>query len=98
MTDKKEQVETLIVGAGPAGMAAALILLRAGRPFVLVEKDSQVGGLAKTYIVKEGNLEFRTDNGPHRFFSKNHFLYELIGKLLGDEWILVKRQTRHFIN
>ena len=61
----------LIIGAGPAGMSAAMELCRAGKDFLVVERSDRVGGLAKTYIIKEGGLEFRTDNGPHRFFSKN---------------------------
>lgn len=95
---KKIQIDTLIVGAGPAGMAAALELSAAGKEFILVEKNSKVGGLAKTYSFTEGKDVFYTDNGPHRFFSKNPYLYEMIGGLLGEKWILVKRQTRQYID
>ena len=85
--------EILILGAGPAGMAAAFELYRKGKQFTLVEKSGEVGGLSKTY--QFGN--FRTDNGPHRFFSKNNYLYEFIGDLLGEKWIKVTRFTRFFI-
>lgn len=84
----------VILGAGPAGMAAALQLHSAGRRFTLVEKASQVGGLAKTYRFGE----FRADNGPHRFFSKNPLLYDMIGGLLGERWIPVDRFTRFCID
>jgi protoporphyrinogen oxidase len=91
--------ETLIIGAGPAGMAAAMELSKAGKSFILVEKESQVGGLSKTYTFTEpdGSV-FHTDNGPHRFFSKNPYLYEFIGDLLKENWIKVRRQTRQFID
>jgi len=46
---KRLSTETLIIGAGPAGLAAAMELAKAGRDFIVVEKDSVVGGLAKTY-------------------------------------------------
>lgn len=84
---------TLILGAGPAGMAAALGLHKAGWPFVVVEKNEQVGGLARTFQYGA----FITDVGPHRFFSKNRYLYDLIEDLLGDRWIKVDRLTRFYI-
>lgn len=98
MNQKIGKCETIIIGAGPAGMACAMELFKAGREFCVVEKDTQVGGLAKTYVIREGDLEFRTDNGPHRFFSKNDYLYSFIGDLLKEHWIQVKRKTRQYIN
>jgi protoporphyrinogen oxidase len=95
---KKLHAETLIIGAGPAGLAAAMELSRAGKDFIIMEKQPVVGGLAKTYTFKEGDLTFKTDNGPHRFFSKNPYLYEFIEDLLDEKWITVKRQTRQFID
>jgi len=63
----------VIVGAGPAGLTAALELLRRSdvRPIVL-ESDSQVGGIAKT-INYRGN---RMDLGGHRFFSKSDWVMQ----------------------
>lgn len=140
-----DQHKILIIGAGPAGLAAALALDEAGREFEIVDRAEQLGGLAKTYVFREkespstpfgrsgndplkespptssgnekkphcpsrvegqpmgsGNdfsdeLEFRTDHGPHRFFSKNRNLYDLIGGVLGERWIPVKRQTRQYV-
>ncbi len=90
--------ETCILGAGPAGLAAAMELTRAGKKFTLYEKSNRVGGLAKTYSFTEPDgLTFRTDNGPHRFFSKNPYLYGFIEGLIKENWIEVKRQTRQFI-
>lgn len=90
--------ETLILGAGPAGMACAMELSKAGVPCTIVERDSQVGGLAKTLVFQEGKLTFRTDIGPHRFFSKNRYLYDFIEDLLKERWIKVPRHTRQFID
>lgn len=95
---KKLTTETLIIGAGPAGLATAMELAKAGKDFIVVEKDSVVGGLAKTYRFKEGKDVFLTDNGPHRFFSKNPYLYDFIEDLLNEKWITVNRQTRQFID
>ena len=84
----------VILGAGAAGMSAAYELYRNKMNVTIIEKDSQVGGLAKTYQFGE----FRTDNGPHRFYSKNKYLYDMIGDLLGEHWIKVNRFTRFYIN
>ena len=92
------RIATLIIGAGPAGMAAAMELDKAGREFAVVERAPGVGGLSRTYVVREGELEFRTDNGPHRFFSKNPYLYTFIGSLLDERWLRVQRKTRQYID
>ena len=61
----------VIIGAGPAGLTAALELQKAGEKHIwVVESDSQVGGLAKT-IEYKGN---RIDIGGHRFFSKSDWV------------------------
>jgi protoporphyrinogen oxidase len=61
----------VIAGAGPAGLTAALELLRQSdiTPIVF-DADSQVGGIAKT-INYRGN---RIDLGGHRFFSKSDWV------------------------
>lgn len=84
----------LILGAGPAGMAAAFELHRASKSFTVIEKNETVGGLARTFQYRE----FRTDTGPHRFFSQNQYLYDFIEDLLGERWIKVDRLTRFYIN
>ncbi|HMV68316.1 MAG TPA: NAD(P)-binding protein [Myxococcota bacterium] len=87
-----------MLGAGPAGMAAALELHAAGRPLVLVDRADAVGGLARTYTFVDDGLVFRTDHGPHRFFSKNPYLYDFIGDLLGERWRSVRRRTRQHVD
>jgi protoporphyrinogen oxidase len=61
----------IIIGAGPAGLTAALELLRDGRmqPLVL-EASDMVGGISRTVEYK-GN---RMDIGGHRFFSKSDWV------------------------
>ena len=95
---KQIKIDTLIIGAGPAGMACAMHLAKAKKDFIVVEKQAAVGGLAKTYVFNEGGLIFRTDNGPHRFFSKNKYLYDFVEDLLHEKWIMVDRRTRQFID
>ncbi|MDD5750469.1 MAG: FAD-dependent oxidoreductase [Candidatus Pacebacteria bacterium] len=89
--------DILILGAGPAGLACAMELSLAGQSCLVVEKGEKVGGLAKTFEFKEGDDVFRTDFGPHRFFSKNAYLYDFIKNLIGSDWLEVPRQTRQYI-
>jgi protoporphyrinogen oxidase len=60
----------VIIGAGPAGLTAALELVRAGVRPIVIEADNQVGGISKT-INHNGN---RMDLGGHRFFSKSDWV------------------------
>jgi protoporphyrinogen oxidase len=95
---RQTKEEIVILGAGPSSLACAMELSRKEKKALLLEKDTQVGGLAKTLVFKEGEFVFRTDLGPHRFFSKNKYLYEFIEDLLDEKWIQVNRKTRQLIN
>jgi len=55
-----------VIGAGPAGLTAALELTKAGRFPLVLEADSQVGGISQT-VERDG---WRFDIGGHRFFTK----------------------------
>jgi len=90
--------EILIIGAGPAGLACAMELARAGRRADIVERDDAIGGLAKTLTFEDGGEVWRTDIGPHRFFSKNEYLYAFIEDLLHERWRTVRRVTRQYID
>ena len=71
MTANDSQKIAVIAGAGPAGLTAALELLRRSDIMPLIfEADSQVGGISKT-INFRGN---RMDLGGHRFFSKSDWV------------------------
>src|ERR1700733_13940110 len=65
---KTSRGTAVIIGAGPAGLTAALELLRRTgiKPLVL-EKSAYMGGISRTVAYK-GN---RIDIGGHRFFSKS---------------------------
>lgn len=80
----------VVLGAGPAGLTAAYLLARRGRPVVVLEADDQVGGLART-VVRDG---YRFDLGGHRFFTKSAEVEAIWHELLGDELLLRPRLSR----
>jgi protoporphyrinogen oxidase len=83
----------VVIGAGPAGLTAAIQLLELGFPVTVLEKDPDyVGGIART-VCYQG---YRFDIGGHRFFSKNPEIVEWWQKRLGNDLISVRRLSRIF--
>jgi protoporphyrinogen oxidase len=86
----------VIIGAGPAGLTAALELLRQGDFHVVVlERSQHMGGLSRTVDYK-GN---RIDIGGHRFFSKSDRVMDWWLDILpleevGERTITYQRQSR----
>jgi len=81
---------TAIIGGGPAGLTAAYVLAGKGRPVLVLEKDLQVGGIARTVEYKG----FRFDIGGHRFFTKVGPVRELWRSMLGAEMLTRPRLSR----
>jgi protoporphyrinogen oxidase len=79
-----------VLGAGPAGLAAALALARAGRAVVVLEREDGVGGLART--VERGGYRF--DIGGHRFFTRMPEVRALWDDLAGGDMIVRQRRSR----
>jgi protoporphyrinogen oxidase len=82
----------IIIGAGPAGLAAALELTRNGFKPVIIEKTAAVGGMARTE--KHGNFLF--DIGGHRFFTRDENIRRLWNDVLGKDFSSVNRLSRIF--
>ncbi len=81
---------TIIAGAGPAGLTAAHLLVRDGsRPLVLEQRD-RVGGIACTEEYKG----FLFDMGGHRFFSRHNDPLEIWQEVLGDNFLTRERLSR----
>lgn len=67
--------KVIIIGAGPAGITAALELLRRGKneyDITVLEESDSIGGISRT-VNLDGN---RMDIGGHRFFSKEQRVNE----------------------
>jgi protoporphyrinogen oxidase len=84
----------IVLGAGPAGLAAGLALAHAGWKVRVFEQANMVGGLART-IEHNG---FRFDIGGHRWFTKKDELNLFLVNLLGDELRMVDRISRVYFD
>src|SRR2546425_10019950 len=79
-----------VIGAGPAGLVAALTLAKAGQAVDVYEASDKVGGLARS-LELWGQI---VDIGPHRFFSRNKRVNQLWLEIAGRDYAMVKRRTR----
>jgi protoporphyrinogen oxidase len=72
--------KVVIMGGGPAGLAAAYDLSKHKIETVVLEKEQQVGGISKTIVYKD----YYFDLGGHRFFTKfpevNNLWQEVLAK------------------
>jgi squalene-associated FAD-dependent desaturase len=59
-----------IVGAGVAGLAAAVALVKAGRKVVVYDQAGHAGGRCRSF--HDATLDRRIDNGNHLLLSGNH--------------------------
>lgn len=85
----------LVIGAGPAGLTAALELAKNGVAAQVFEASPTVGGLARTPRAHG----FRVDPGGHRFFTKNDRILELWRSLLpADQWLSVARRSAMLVD
>lgn len=84
------KVQTLIAGGGLAGLSAARLLAEASRPYLLVERERQVGGLCRS-IETRG---FTFDYTGHFLHFQKPGMKEWVLSLLGDR---LKQRVRHAV-
>ena len=90
----KSNYDYCIVGAGPSGLTAAYKLLKENKSVVLIERDSRVGGLAKSHDY--GGQIF--DIGPKRFHTDDQIVLDFIHEVLRDDVCEIERSTKvHFL-
>ena len=73
-----EAKHIVIIGAGPAGLTAAIELLKRGHTVTVLEASDRIGGISQT-VRYHGN---RMDIGGHRFFSKDERVNEWWAQLM----------------
>ncbi len=86
-------MKVVILGAGPAGLAAAHELSRQKVRCQTVEKSATGGGLCRT-LNRDG---FLFDIGGHRFLSRSEEVNALWKEVLGEDLLVKTRKSRiHF--
>lgn len=85
-------MKVVILGAGPAGLAAALALTKHGHTPIVLEMSGTVGGMCRTVSYKD----YLFDIGGHRFFTKFDEVQALWEEILGDDLLLRPRLSRIF--
>jgi len=86
----KDPGHVVILGAGPAGLAAGHELSINGAKVTVLERNDYVGGLCRTVRYKG----YKFDLGGHRWFTKNEDLNTWFRRLMGDEIVMVDRISR----
>ena len=89
-----EERATVVMGAGPGGLATGYYLSKHGLPVTVLERAPVVGGLART-VQRDG---FRFDIGGHRWFSKVDEVNDFYKEVVGDETIWVNRISRIYFD
>jgi len=74
-----ERVDVAVIGAGFAGLCAAVRLADAGRRVVVVEQAPRLGGRASSFIDRESGE--RVDNGQHALFGCYRETYAFLARI-----------------
>jgi squalene-associated FAD-dependent desaturase len=77
--EASERGITHVIGAGLAGLSAALRLAEAGQRVILHESANHAGGRCRSYDDRE--LGRRIDNGNHLLFSANHAALDFLAAI-----------------
>ena len=83
----------VVIGAGPAGLTAALALREAGVGVTIVEARPTLGGLGGTAIFEGKSGVYRFDFGGHRFITHNPDLLRLVEDLVGPDLLVSERRS-----
>jgi zeta-carotene desaturase len=84
-----------IVGAGLAGLAAAVELVDAGHEVEIFEARPFVGGKVGSWVDRDGN---HVEMGLHVFFNNYANLFQLMKKVGAYDYLLPKEHVHTFIN
>jgi protoporphyrinogen oxidase len=83
-------LDYIVVGAGPSGLTFAYQALKSNKKVMILERDSRVGGLAKSYNYN-GNI---FDTGPKRFHTDDPIVQDFLKEIMSMD--VIGRSTKVF--
>ncbi len=83
-------MQTFVLGAGLAGLSCAEALVRAGQSVTVLEKESAVGGMARSFKLEP----YCVDLGPHRFHTNSTTVDAQLQTWLRGDLLLRQRLSR----
>lgn len=89
-----KKYDAVVLGAGVAGLAFAWKFAKAGKKVLVLEKESTIGGLAKSLILKR---HYIVDYCAHRFHTANKDLLDTVLSLKYLKMHKVKKKTRIYM-
>ncbi len=89
-------MKVIVLGGGPAGLAAAWELAESGTAVELLEKEPVVGGMSSSFERAGCILDYGT-HGFHRSNAENEAIVQRMVELMGDDFIRLRRKAAiHF--
>jgi len=86
-----DQKHIVIIGGGYTGLTAAYELSKRNKKVTIIEKESELGGLARTFNVGE---DIQLERFYHHWFTKDRYIMDLIEELgLSENIIFNKTNT-----
>jgi len=85
-----QRADVVVIGAGFAGLSAAVRLAEAGRSVVVVEQAPRLGGRATSFIDRDTGE--RVDNGQHALFGCYRETYTFLKRIGTDHLAPVQSQ------
>lgn len=82
-------LHVVVVGAGPAGLSAALELVERGVLVTLVEAAQQVGGKAKGWTERVDGVDVDVENGVHHLEGPHPHVLDLARRYALDDGLVV---------
>lgn len=82
--------KVIIIGAGVAGISAAIEICQSGHEVVLLEQKSQIGG--RIYSIEDNISGDLIDNGQHLLTGAYHRFLEIL-KILGTDGQIKKQKS-----